>query len=144
MPVWMHNLSSNHIINVMIDYILSLKFALTYIKDTVLLQPFFIRLIPVTWHKIYAWSWVTFLKGLQLLLPCSCKYLKPPKQRLWHIVLKSVKAIGAVGNKTSDNVGTFKIAGKLQHIQCSKRREQNFQFWKLSAVVLDTNIKSVN
>lgn len=55
-------------------------------------------------------------QGLQLLLPCSCKYLKPPKQRLWHIVLKSVKAIGAVSNKTSDNVGTFKIAGKLQHI----------------------------
>ena len=30
------------------------------------------------------------------------------------------------------------------YIQCSKRREQNFQFWKLLAVVLDTNIKSVN
>ena len=29
-------------------------------------------------------------------------------------------------------------------LQCSKRREQNFQFWKLLAVVLDTNIKSVN
>ena len=29
-------------------------------------------------------------------------------------------------------------------VQCSKGREQNFQFWKLLAVVLDTNIKSVN
>ena len=28
-------------------------------------------------------------------------------------------------------------------VQCSKRREQNFQFWKLLAVVLDANIKSV-
>ena len=30
------------------------------------------------------------------------------------------------------------------HVQCSKGGEQNFQFWKLLAVVLDTNIKSVN
>ena len=34
--------------------------------------------------------------------------------------------------------------GKTQVVQCSKGREQNFQFWKLLAVVLDTNIKSVN
>ena len=36
------------------------------------------------------------------------------------------------------------IGLSLQILQCSKRREQNFQFWKLLAVVLDTNIKSVN
>jgi len=29
-------------------------------------------------------------------------------------------------------------------VQCSKGKEQNFLFWKLLAVVLDTNIKSVD
>jgi len=29
-------------------------------------------------------------------------------------------------------------------LQCSKGKEQNFQFWKLLAVVLDTHIKSVD
>ena len=36
------------------------------------------------------------------------------------------------------------VQRKDNELQCSKGREQNFQFWKLLAVVLDTNIKSVN
>ena len=32
---------------------------------------------------------------------------------------------------------------KIQ-VQCSKAREQNFQFWKLLTVVVDTHIKCVD
>ena len=32
---------------------------------------------------------------------------------------------------------------ELHRVQCSKEKEQNFQFWKHFAAVLDTNIKCV-
>ena len=41
-------------------------------------------------------------------------------------------------------VNVLKINKYMIMLQCSKGREQNFQYWKLLTVVLDTNIKSVN
>jgi len=45
---------------------------------------------------------------------------------------------------TKTSSPSVQTAPKLLHVQCSKAREVNFQFWKLFAVVLDTHIKCVD
>ena len=42
--------------------------------------------------------------------------------------------------KFAANTGSYNDAW---YVQCTKAREENFQFWKLLAVVLDIHIKCV-
>ena len=49
--------------------------------------------------------------------------------------------------QAAETMNMFWIFGKLHyilHVQFSKAREQNFQFWKLLAVVIDTHTKFVD
>ena len=101
--------------------------------NTVLIYP---AAMTVSAHFQIIWRWY-FSHKWKLKAACSFRSRKTLSSKF------TITHINTTSHQTYVQVKQSTPASSLKLIQCSKVREKNFQFWKPSAVVLDTHIKCV-